>query len=225
MSEPGVFRMRKGLAASAAPPLGRRQPGGLSAAVLDIGERLAVLTAFALFYAANISVHRPLNLLVVTTDGLTVLFILVRRPAAAVSRSAMDWVVAAVGTFCTLFMRPGGESLIHPALATGLIVGAVLISIAAKFSLNLSFGIGPANRGIQTGGVYAFVRHPMYLGYLILTAVFALMNPTVWNLALLTVGVAAQFDRIRREERFLLTDPAYRSYAHRVRYRLVPGVF
>lgn len=225
MIEPGVFRMRKSAAPSSVRVLGRPQPAGLSATVLDIGERLAVLSAFALFYAANISVHRPLNLLVAATDGLTVLFILVRRPATSVSRSAMDWVVAAVGTFATLFMRPGGESLIHPALATGLIVGAVLVSIAAKFSLNLSFGIGPANRGIQTGGVYAFVRHPMYLGYMILTVVFALMNPTAWNLALLAVGVGAQFDRIRREERFLLTDPAYRGYAQRVRHRLLPGVF
>ncbi|MFC3069168.1 methyltransferase family protein [Phenylobacterium soli] len=226
MSDPVLVRVRRATRPGRPGELSRRRSAApASAALLDAIERIGVLAAFALFYAANAGAHRPLNLLVVATDGLTVLFILVRRPARAVSRSPADWIIAALGTLCTLFMRPGGESLLAPAVAGGLVAAAALLNIAAKFSLNLSFGIAPANRGVQTGGVYAFVRHPMYLGYLILTAVFALMNPTGFNLALMAVGVAAQFERIRREERFLLTDPDYRRYAQQVRFRLLPGLY
>jgi hypothetical protein len=34
-----------------------------------------------------------------------------------------------------------------------------------------------------------------------------------------------QIARLLREEQLLKTDPAYRAFATRVRYRLLPGVF
>ena len=40
-------------------------------------------------------------------------------------------------------------------------------AMAAKFSLARSFGLAPANRGVKSRGAYAFLRHPMYLGYVV----------------------------------------------------------
>lgn len=193
--------------------------------VLDLSERAAIAIGVGLFYAANYASHRPINLLIVASDALTLWFILFRRPAVMISRRGEDWLAAMVGTFAPLFMRPGGAPLIAPAIATGLVISGVSLTLWAKLRLNRSFGIAPANRGVQVRGPYALVRHPMYLGYLVVQAAYALLNPTNLNAALLAVGLAGQFARVFLEERLLGLDPTYRAYAQQVRFRLVPGVF
>jgi protein-S-isoprenylcysteine O-methyltransferase Ste14 len=46
-----------------------------------------------------------------------------------------------------------------------------------------------------------------------------------WNLLIYGIGWTAQILRLQAEERLLEQDPAYRSYAGQVRWRLIPGVF
>lgn len=197
----------------------------LSTRLLDLAERVVVVIAFLGFYLANSRSPHALNMLVVAGDGLTVWFVIFRQPARSISRSPYDWTIAVVGTVCGLFMRPGGVPLIDPAAAAGVVVSGCLLTIAAKLSLNRSFGIAPANRGIKVRGAYAFVRHPMYLGYLMLQAAFLLLNYGVFNLLLLIISTVSQFARIIREERFLGRDPEYRRYSQQVRFRMIPYVF
>jgi protein-S-isoprenylcysteine O-methyltransferase Ste14 len=87
------------------------------------------------------------------------------------------------------------------------------------------FGIAPANRGVQAGWAYAVVRHPMYLGYMIMQLGYLMHNPSPRNLAVYGIAWMFQVARIEREERHLLRDAAYQHYAGRVRRRLVPGVY
>jgi protein-S-isoprenylcysteine O-methyltransferase Ste14 len=49
--------------------------------------------------------------------------------------------------------------------------------------------------------------------------------PSLQNALLYAIAFAVQVARLLREERLLSGQSAYRDYAARVRWRLVPGVF
>jgi protein-S-isoprenylcysteine O-methyltransferase Ste14 len=51
-----------------------------------------------------------------------------------------------------------------------------------------------------------------------------LVYPTTRNVLLWITLCGVQFARARAEEEFLSSDPVYRAYRARVRYRLIPGV-
>ena len=55
---------------------------------------------------------------------------------------------------------------------------ACSIIIAGKLTLGRSFGLMPANRGVVSSGIYRFVRHPIYAGYLITHVAFLAAHPT-----------------------------------------------
>jgi protein-S-isoprenylcysteine O-methyltransferase Ste14 len=195
------------------------------ARLVDLAERAVFVIALLAFYSANIRSQEPINLVVLLNNAITVLFILFRRRTAAVSLNPVDWALAWIGTLLPMLMRPGGEPLIPRDIIVVLVVEGLLIQSAAKFSLNRRFGIGPANRGIQARWAYRFVRHPMYLGYMLTHVGYLLLNPTLYNVCVFGLTTGCQIGRILREESFLLSDPAYRLYAERVRFRLVPLLF
>jgi protein-S-isoprenylcysteine O-methyltransferase Ste14 len=69
------------------------------------------------------------------------------------------------------------------------------------------------------------VRHPIYLGWFILTAGYVMTYPNVLN-ALAVIGTLPfMMWRIILEEELLCEDPSYRAYAEQVRYRLIPWLF
>jgi len=76
---------------------------------------------------------------------------------------------------------------------------------------------------VITGGPYAYVRHPMYAGALLINIGAPLLLGSWWGLvvgALFTVLIGV---RAVLEERMLRAELAgYVDYANRVRYRLVP---
>jgi len=90
-------------------------------------------------------------------------------------------------------------------------------------ALGTRFGIAPADRGLIDQGPYRWVRHPMYLGELVLRAalVGAAPQPGIAS-GLLVALLAIQMLRARREERIIA---GYAAYADRVPFRLLPGVW
>ena len=75
-------------------------------------------------------------------------------------------------------------------------------------------------------GVYGFVRHPMYFAALFLFFGTPLALGSWWTLLLFPVFIAILVARILNEEKVLARDlPGYMEYTHKVRYRLVPGVW
>lgn len=192
--------------------------------LLDICERFAAVMMFAVFCASTFRSHHWQNLLILVSEVLTIVFILTRRSTDAVSQKPLDWALAFAGTMAPWLARPGAEPL-SPTGGLILLCVGTAVAIAAKLSLNRSFGLAPANRGVQRRGAYTLVRHPMYLGYLFAQAGFLLLNPTLRNLAVYAAAWTIQIVRLLREEQWLLADPAYREYAQRVRFRLVPGAF
>jgi protein-S-isoprenylcysteine O-methyltransferase Ste14 len=123
---------------------------------------------------------------------------------------------------------------IRPTLASaGLLAGCavmielfgVVLSQTARIYLGRRFGLLPANRGIVTNGPFRFVRHPIYVGWFVLTVGYVMAYPNVVN-ALAVIGTLPfMIWRIILEEELLGEDPAYRAYTERVRYRLIPWLF
>jgi protein-S-isoprenylcysteine O-methyltransferase Ste14 len=200
-------------------------------------SRLTLLTALCnivvpLFFArfawehATAFIHtlRISNLLFMTKEILDVYFYLRKSSARAVSTSTYAWVIATFGTAAPLMFRPAHDGSDMWAATMIQVMGAGL-QVLAICSLNRSFGLVPANRGIKTDGMYRFVRHPLYLTYLISQLGYVLNNPTSYNFCILVVATGAQILRIFEEERLLLQDPEYAAYARQTRWRLVPLVY
>lgn len=196
----------------------------------DLTERAVLLVLFTRLLILNLhavaATGRWFNWLMVTSEGLGVLFILLRRPAAEVSRRPSDWAFAFFATAFPLLVRSSDATpLAPPFIGVALLVLGLITQIAAKLSLRRSFGIAPANRGVKVGGPYRYVRHPMYAGYLMVHIGFLSLTPSLWNLFVYGVSWAAQIVRLLAEERLLAADPKYAAFQAEVRYRLAPGVF
>ena len=72
-------------------------------------------------------------------------------------------------------------------------------------------------------GLYARVRHPMYVGVLVMLIGIPLALGSWWGLAILVITIPVLMVRILDEEKLLKKDlPGYRDYTQKVRYRLVP---
>ncbi len=75
-------------------------------------------------------------------------------------------------------------------------------------------------------GPYAFVRHPMYTGALIMLFGTPLALASWWGLVPFLLMVAVIVVRLLDEEKMLLADlPGYPDYVTRVKYRLMPLVW
>ncbi|HZL01174.1 MAG TPA: methyltransferase [Caulobacteraceae bacterium] len=201
----------------------RRRPGWL----IDYGERALLILLYLLLVerlAPSLG-RQPVNTLLLLSESIVVGFVVLRRRTADVTRDPADWMLALGGTIAPLFMLPGGSPIGPSAIAGVVMVVGILTHVGAKLSLRRSFGMAAANRGVKVGGLYRFIRHPMYLGYAITWIGFLLGNPTPVNAALIVVAASMQAARILAEERLLSGDAVYRAYAARVRFRVIPGLF
>jgi len=197
---------------------------GLGAAFTNVAL-CACFLAFARAHAGSFARHhRPSGLLLVAIEALFALFFLVRAPADRMALSPSAWLSTLGGTFLPMFLRPADVP--HDALA-GQIVQVVGLSLAIYgiLSLNRSFGLVPAHRGVRSTGAYRWVRHPLYAAYAVMAAGYLASNLTARNAAIVAVAYACQVVRIFNEERLLSRYPAYLEYRGRTRWRLVPYVF
>jgi protein-S-isoprenylcysteine O-methyltransferase Ste14 len=99
------------------------------------------------------------------------------------------------------------------------------LSQVARIYMGRSFGILPGNRGIVSKGPFKFVRHPIYVGWLLLTAGYLLSYPSWPNCFIMIATLPFMMWRISLEEELLVNDAEYREYEGRVTFRLIPGVF
>jgi len=85
-----------------------------------------------------------------------------------------------------------------------------------------------AERGhrVITTGPYAVVRHPMYVGVILMFAGTPLVLGSLWTFV--PIGLTALLLVVRTvdEERLLLRNlPGYKEYTERTRHRLIPGIW
>jgi protein-S-isoprenylcysteine O-methyltransferase Ste14 len=153
-----------------------------------------------------------------------VLFVL-RREVQLRPRRVLPTVVAAVSVVGVYLYRAEHSAWSSPRVGAVLAAMGSLIALLAMLSLGRSFGVLPACRGVKSGGLFQWVRHPLYAGYLVLDAGFLATFPSLWNACWFVALAALLLCRIRCEEALLLQTTAYRSYARRVRSRLLPGLY
>jgi len=159
--------------------------------------------------------------LMVYNTLLSVLFI-IRRPAVRYGPWP-DFLLAGGAVLLSIegyHRAPGG----YEALGSVIAGVGLLAASASLLSLGRSVGIVPADRGLQTRGMYALVRHPMYASELLFGVGYCLGNPSRRNWVTWLLLVVCQVGRALREER-ILASPEYDAYCQRVRWRFLPGVW
>ncbi len=116
----------------------------------------------------------------------------------------------------------------------------ILGGIALALSLALTFWVMKVNTFLSTfvriqddrghttvsNGPYRFVRHPMYVGILLMSLGTAFLLGSWWAVIPAVLNIALFFIRTALEDRTLQAElPGYKEYAAQVRYRLIPGVW
>ena len=165
----------------------------------------------------------PHLLLFLLGEVLAVVLLLLNRRGEAAT-DIYPVAIAFIGTGASLLVAPQGVRLISDPVSLVLIVAGSGVALAAKAFLGRSFGMVAANRGVKDNGIYRFVRHPMYLGYILSHLGFLLVFFSAANVAIYTVAWVCFWLRAKEEEKILLRDPEYQAYASKVRFRLVPGI-
>ena len=128
-------------------------------------------------------------------------------------------LVAIALSIVALGLQPG-QRISAPA---GLLVGTgALLSVSAFLALGKCFGILPAVRGVVVRGPYRLVRHPAYLGEVLIVLGFNWESSSPIHGVILMALVGALILRIKAEERLLSSDDRYRAYRKQTRYRLIP---
>jgi protein-S-isoprenylcysteine O-methyltransferase Ste14 len=192
--------------------------------LLDGAERIAIVVLYIMLVHRFVGdlAAKPANILFIISEGLIAVMVLLRRGTEEISLRPVDWLTGVMGTALPMLYQPTGGGWSGGAM---LMAAGLLISLGAKLSLRRSFGVVAANRGVKRSGLYAAVRHPMYLGYLVTYVGAFALNPSAWNAVLLSVWLVFEVLRIFAEERILMQDEAYREHAAKVKFRLIPGIW
>lgn len=166
------------------------------------------------------------SLMYVIYELMIVLFLVIRNLPKEISFSPHDWLVAIFGTLGSTLLRPTEASMLPDLyFLVGLQIIGLLISGIGLAALSNSYGTVAANRGVKTHGIYRFIRHPLYCGYILTLAAFVLQNCTWYNLIVVTMVLTFKLLRIFAEERLLMQDPQYQTYATKTKYRIIPYVW
>lgn len=160
----------------------------------------------------------------------------------AMERSVYTWIASVLFFLvCALWAFVPGELYAMPGIfavpgytaqALGLIVTVrssarldVLDLAGVRSVMQARRGEQPAHVPLETNGLYGFVRHPLYFGWLLF--VFGTPHMTMTRLVFALISSGYLAIAIPFEERSLIRTfgQAYREYQHRVRWRMIPGVY
>ncbi|HNY34069.1 MAG TPA: isoprenylcysteine carboxylmethyltransferase family protein [Methanothrix soehngenii] len=79
---------------------------------------------------------------------------------------------------------------------------------------------------VITSGPYAIIRHPMYLGVLLMYLLTPIALGSLWAVPIFSLFIPLLVWRIIEEEKILLRDlPGYAEYCRERRYRLLPHIW
>jgi len=160
-----------------------------------------------------------------------------RAGPRAETRTAQKIIIT--GSFVTLVLMMAFSAFDHRSGWSGVpgwlcVLGDVLVAagltIAMLVIVENSYAAATvtveAGQRLASGGLYKLVRHPMYVGNVIMMVGMPLALGSYWGLVFVIPGIAVLVFRILDEEQLLTNElPGYRDYAQRVRYRLLPYVW
>jgi protein-S-isoprenylcysteine O-methyltransferase Ste14 len=152
------------------------------------------------------------------------------RTAQKIIVAGLSLGVFAMMVFSAFDHRMGWSSVPAWLSVIGDVLGAAGLGIAMLVVIQNGYAASAvtveADQTLVSGGVYKFVRHPMYVGSVIMMVGIPLALGSYWGLLLVIPGVVILVFRILDEEKMLTQELAgYSEYAQRVRYRLMPYVW
>lgn len=140
-------------------------------------------------------------LLLVLRDFAAGYFFFKRKPAHSKGSRTLTILAYASSAIPLLYF---GSTVSSKALFLAsdlLAIVGFLIVVLATVELGTSIGISPANRGLVRSGIYRYIKHPMYLGYVISELGLVFLNPL--NIALLVISVSLYTFRAKSENQIL----------------------
>jgi protein-S-isoprenylcysteine O-methyltransferase Ste14 len=138
--------------------------------------------------------------------------------------------VVAVLVSSALDHRFGWSNVPTPIVIVGNILVAVGLGIAQLVVIQNSYAAATItveeDQKVVSTGLYGLVRHPMYVGTLIMMIGTPLALDSYWALLATVLALPVLAARIDDEEKMLRQElDGYEEYTHKVHYRLVPGVW
>lgn len=109
----------------------------------------------------------------------------------------------------------------------GLTLSYIIIFLVMKINSFASKGVTiHEEHKVITTGLYAIIRHPMYVGFSLMSFSIPLaLGSLVGLIPALVVPIFLAL-RIRNEEELLKAElPGYKEYMEKVRYRLIPKIW
>jgi protein-S-isoprenylcysteine O-methyltransferase Ste14 len=180
---------------------------------------------FAIANAKSFLIQPRLSVfLIVVTETIVAVFLVIRRDPDETLHSWQTWLTTTCGTLAPFLLRPVDASA-DVLLGNVLQVSGFLLQIGALIALNRCLGLLPAYRGVKSSGLYSWVRHPLYMAYVVTYIGYYLNNPSIGNLGIVITGTGFLVMRIRYEEALLIKYPKYAEYAADTRWRLFPAVW
>jgi len=112
------------------------------------------------------------------------------------------------------------------ALALAVFGLALRAAAVARLGSRFTYDYAVGGGALETRGIYAWIRHPSYLGLLCLTNFLGIALGSLIGVALLASTIPAVLRRIRDEEAALVSHygEAYDVYRRRAA-RLIPFVY
>lgn len=138
--------------------------------------------------------------------------------------------VVAVLVVSALDHRFGWSQVPTAVIVVGLVLVAFGLTLAQLVVIQNRYAAATitveAEQKVVSTGLYGVVRHPMYVGALIMMAGTPLALDSYWGLVAVIPGLAVLALRIVDEENMLRDElDGYREYLEKVHYRLVPYVW
>ena len=123
-----------------------------------------------------------------------------------------------------LYQVPSSVVLVADA---GVFLGYCLILWVFKANSYASRTIEVVkDQKVITAGPYSIIRHPMYLGVLVIYLLTPIALGSWWAVPVFSLYIPLLVWRIFNEEKVLLRDlPGYNEYCQKKRYRLVPLIW
>ncbi|HVO84393.1 MAG TPA: isoprenylcysteine carboxylmethyltransferase family protein [Syntrophobacteria bacterium] len=234
-------------------PLGEEKPQRVSL-LLKAGARLGlflILTAAALFSASGradwgrawvllgaLFICGALNLAVLVTRSPELL-----AARLELERGARQWdkVLSALlaSLLVAVLVVAGMDERRHWSLPVpgSLHLAAVVLLLAGDLLLLWAMAMNrffsktvriQRERGhrVVSVGPYRCVRHPGYVGWILMSTALPLILGSLWALVPVGLAVTGMVLRTALEDRMLRADlEGYEEYTGRVRYRLLPGIW
>jgi len=165
--------------------------------------------------------------LTIALIGMCVVLFLARRPVLGRRATWQGRVVALIGTFVLYVpaaVHVGDVPTTLLLTSSAIILTGSALSLISLRTLDRCFGVFPEARGLVTAGPYTYIRHPLYLGEIVVGLGLVLATRWVPLVGLFVLLCVFQYWRAGLEERALtVVFPEYADYSRRT-WRIIPLV-